>query len=72
MRPQPAQWAGAVALDVDVSEHVAAYRRKRDLLVAGLSDCYELVVPGGAFYMFPKCPWGTGTEFVAARSRTTC
>lgn len=20
--------------------------------------------PGGAFYAFPKAPWGTGTEFV--------
>ena len=34
--PQPAQWAGAVALDVDMSPQIAAYRRKRDLLVAGL------------------------------------
>jgi len=62
--PQPAQWASAVAMDVDVSEHIAAYRRKRDLLVAGLSDRFELVSPGGAFYMFPKAPWGTGSEFV--------
>jgi aspartate aminotransferase/aminotransferase len=50
-------------MDVDVSDHVAAYRRKCDLLVAGLADRYELVKPGGAFYMFPKAPWGTGTEF---------
>ncbi len=63
--PQPAQWAGAVAMDVDVSEHVAAYRRKRDLLLAGLADDYEVVQPGGAFYAFPKLPWGTGMEFVA-------
>ncbi len=28
--PQPAQWAGAVALDVDIAQHIAAYRRKRD------------------------------------------
>jgi aspartate aminotransferase/aminotransferase len=62
--PQPAQWAGAVALDVDVSSHVDDYRRKRDLLVDGLGDDYEFERPGGAFYMFPKTPWGTGTEFV--------
>jgi aspartate aminotransferase/aminotransferase len=62
--PHPFQWAGAAALDVDVSEQIAAYRRKRDLLVAGLTDDYELVVPRGAFYAFPKAPWGTGTEFV--------
>lgn len=62
--PQPAQWAGAVAMDVDISSHIADYRRKRDLIVEGLADLYELVVPQGAFYAFPKAPWGTGTEFV--------
>jgi aspartate aminotransferase/aminotransferase len=62
--PQPAQWAGAVAMDVDVTPYIAAYRRKRDLLVAGLADDYEVVPPGGAFYVFPKLPWGTGMEFV--------
>ena len=30
--PQPLQWAGAAALDVDMTPHIAAYRRKRDLL----------------------------------------
>ena len=25
---------------------------------------YELVRPGGAFYAFPKSPWGTATQFV--------
>ena len=63
--PQPFQWAAAVAMDVDVSRHVEAYRRKRDLLVAGLADDYELVTPDGAFYAFPKLPWGSGMEFVA-------
>lgn len=63
--PQPAQWAGAAALDVPMGTYVDAYRRKRDMLVAGLSDAYELTVPGGAFYAFPKAPQGTATEFVA-------
>jgi aspartate aminotransferase/aminotransferase len=63
--PQPAQWAGAVAMDVDISEHIDAYRRKRDMIYDGLSDLYEIVKPGGAFYAFPKAPWGTGSEFVA-------
>jgi aspartate aminotransferase/aminotransferase len=62
--PQPAQWAGAVALDVDIRDHVDDYRRKRDLLVEGLADDYEFERPGGAFYLFPKAPRGTGTEFV--------
>lgn len=63
--PQPAQWAGAVALDTPVDEYIQQYRRKRDLLVEGLKDDFEFVTPGGAFYLFPKTPWGTGTEFVA-------
>jgi aspartate aminotransferase/aminotransferase len=62
--PQPAQWAGAVAMDVDVTQHTDAYRRKRDMLVQGLAGHYELVRPGGAFYAFPKVPWGDGTSFV--------
>jgi aspartate aminotransferase/aminotransferase len=63
--PQPVQWAGAVALDVDMSPQVAAYRGKRDRLLEGLAGKYEVLRPGGAFYVFPKAPWGTGTEFVA-------
>ena len=63
--PQPVQWAGLAALNTDVQDHVAAYRQKRDRLCAALADCYELVRPGGAFYLFPKSPRGTGSEFVA-------
>ncbi len=47
-----------------VGRRSTAYRRKRDLVVAGLADHYEMVQPGGAFYVFPKVPWGTGMEFV--------
>jgi aspartate/methionine/tyrosine aminotransferase len=63
--PQPVQWAGIVALDVDTRGYLEAYRRKRDLIVQGLQDDYELVTPGGAFYLFPKAPRGTASEFVA-------
>jgi aspartate/methionine/tyrosine aminotransferase len=67
--PQPAQWASAVAMDVDMRSYGELYRGKRDLIVSGLSDLYELVTPGGAFYAFPKAPWGTGTEFVGEAIR---
>jgi aspartate aminotransferase/aminotransferase len=63
--PQPVQWAGAVALDINMSRQIAAYRTKRDRIAAGLADDYEVVRPGGAFYVFPKAPWGTASEFVA-------
>ncbi len=58
------QQAGIAAMDFDASGIVADYKRKRDLLVAGLRDRFEFAIPGGAFYLFPKAPWGTGTEFV--------
>jgi aspartate/methionine/tyrosine aminotransferase len=67
--PTPFQYAGAAALDYDVSGIVADYRRKRDLLVEGLRGRFEFATPGGAFYLFPKAPWGTGTEFVAEAVR---
>jgi len=62
--PHPFQWAAAAALDVDMTPQIEAYRRKRDLLAEGLADDYELVRPAGAFYAFPKAPWGTAEEFV--------
>jgi len=62
--PQPAQWAGAVAMDTDVSHLIESYRHKRNMIYEGLSDLYKMNCPGGAFYAFPKVPWGTGTEFV--------
>ncbi len=73
--PHPLQWAAIAALDVDMSEHIAAYRRKRDRIVAGLLEAgYGVTKPGGAFYVFPEVPKGTGrasgtqesgSEFVA-------
>jgi aspartate aminotransferase len=67
--PSMVQHAGLAALDYDVSPLVADYRRKRDLIYEALRDRYEIARPGGAFYLFPKAPWGTGTEFVAEAIR---
>jgi aspartate aminotransferase/aminotransferase len=67
--PAPVQHAGLAAWDHDVSAIVADYRRKRDRLVAGLHGRFEFVIPQGAFYLFPKAPWGTGTEFVTVAMR---
>ncbi|MFO0968203.1 MAG: hypothetical protein U0793_21820 [Gemmataceae bacterium] len=38
-------------------------------MVNGLKDLYELGNPNGAFYLFPKAPWGTGSEFGAEAVR---
>jgi len=62
--PSPFQRAAIAALDYDVSDLVASYARKRDLLCDGLKDKFEVVKPGGAFYAFIKAPSGSGTEFV--------
>jgi aspartate aminotransferase/aminotransferase len=69
--PHPLQWAALAALDVDMSEQIAAYRRKRDRIVAGLTDAgYELARPGGAFYVFPEVPEGTGGASASRRKET--
>lgn len=65
--PSMAQMGGVAAMDVDMSGQVEAYRRKRDRVVKRLSGMYELTIPGGAFYAFPKVPERlglTGSQFV--------
>ncbi len=65
--PSMTQVAGVLAMDVDMTHHIEAYRRKRDRVVERLSPHYELTVPGGAFYAFPKVPAHlglTGQQFV--------
>jgi len=46
--------------------HLDEYRAKRELACAGLAGAFEFTKPGGAFYIFAKAPWGTGTEFATA------
>lgn len=63
--PSIAQAAGVKALAVDTSAQIAAYVRKRDALYEGLREAgYDVQRPGGAFYIFPRVPWGTDLEFV--------
>ena len=64
--PTPFQFAALKALDVSMTDAVAAYRRKRDLIFDRLSRKFEVVKPEGAFYIFPKAPAGLpASEFVA-------
>jgi aspartate aminotransferase/aminotransferase len=73
--PHPLQWAAVAAMDVDMSANIASYKRRRDLVVTGLTEAgYSVAKPGGAFYVFPEVPKGTGrasgtqetaSEFVA-------
>ena len=62
--PSMAQSAGVVALGCDVSEQIAGYKRKRDMVYDALAGPFGLLKPSGAFYAFVPAPKGTtGTEF---------
>lgn len=63
--PQPVQWAGLSALECDISDRVSDYAQKRQFMLNELGDLYDIRGSGGAFYLFIKAPWGTGSEFVA-------
>ncbi len=54
--PSMAQHACLAAIDSDVSHHFREYRRKRDLVCDLLSRRFEIVRPGGGFYVFPRAP----------------
>ncbi|MFQ5964783.1 MAG: pyridoxal phosphate-dependent aminotransferase [Candidatus Scalinduaceae bacterium] len=62
--PSFAQVAGVKALDIDISEYIKDYEKKRDLVYNGLKGRYSITKPDGAFYLFPQAPWGTDEEFV--------
>jgi aspartate/methionine/tyrosine aminotransferase len=61
--PSALQHAAVAAIDVPMGDHVAAYKRKRDMACSILSKKFGVVRPGGAFYVFPKVPGGmTATD----------
>jgi aspartate aminotransferase len=64
--PTPFQKAAITALDVDMTDYVDQYRKKRDMIYDGLSDKFQFNKPGGAFYTFIKAPESAknATEFV--------
>lgn len=62
--PSFAQYAGMSALDFDMQQHRSDYRAKRDKIYEGLKSHYNVVKPGGAFYIFPEAPNHDGDEFV--------
>ena len=63
--PHPLQWAALAALDTDMSAEVDMFRQRRQIVVDGLRAAgYQVAQPGGAFYVFPRAPWGTASEFV--------
>ncbi len=63
--PSIVQYAALACPTVDNTANIAAYKRKRDLMVGILSQKFELAPPDGAFYLWAKAPKGlTGDQFV--------
>ena len=61
--PQVGQWAALAALDCPMERPLAECRRKRDRLMESLDGHYRFVRPGGAFYLYPEAPGGSGRAF---------
>jgi aspartate aminotransferase/aminotransferase len=61
--PQVGQWAALAAIDAPMEAPLAECKRKRDRLMAGLRDRFRFVPPGGAFYLYPEAPGGSGKAF---------
>ena len=62
--PAPFQAAGVLAIETDVSAHIKEFRTRRNLIYEGLRGRFNVEKPGGAFYIFPEAPGGSGTDFV--------
>lgn len=54
--PSMAQHGVAGAFRIDMSAHVAAYERRRDMVLKAFAGLTNVVHPGGAFYAFVEVP----------------
>ncbi len=54
--PSVAQHGVAAAFDVDMSDQVRAYQRKRDMVLEVIGGAANVFHPGGAFYCFIEVP----------------
>lgn len=64
--PAPAQWAALAAVDTGMQIQIDHFRQRRDRLVEALGNDFEIAPPSGAFYVYPRLPWGSGEEFLQA------
>jgi aspartate aminotransferase/aminotransferase len=49
-----------------MKKYIEEYRSKRDFVYSALREHFEVVKPSGAFYIFPKVPFGSDLDFVRA------
>ncbi len=62
--PTLVQKGALAAFEIDMSAMVDSYRRKRDFMYQGLvASGYQVIKPAGAFFFFPRVPWGDDLEF---------
>jgi len=61
--PAPLQAGAVPAFETDPSGQIADFRARRDLIYEGLRERFRVTRPGGAFYIFPEAPGGSGTKF---------
>ncbi len=62
--PSMAQKGAIRALDHNIGHLLDEYRAKRDFVYDAMNGTFEVERPGGAFYIFPKSPYGSASEFV--------
>ncbi len=62
--PAPFQYAAVKALEYNTTSFREAYKKKRDLIYEGLKNEFDVVKPGGAFYIFPALKQGDVSKFV--------
>ena len=62
--PSVLQRAVLGAFDIDMHNTLDDYRKKRDMVYEALRGSYACAKPGGAFYLFPRAPGGSGESFV--------
>lgn len=62
--PAPFQYSAVAALDFDTTSFRDSYRERRNFIYNALKDNFNIVKPGGAFYMFPGLKAGDAGEFV--------
>jgi aspartate aminotransferase/aminotransferase len=65
--PTISQQGALAGIGLDPAEHVDAYRAKRDRVYRRLTTAgYDMVKPTGAFFAFPRVPWGDDVSFCNA------
>lgn len=62
--PSFAQKAILNHIDHDMSDEIINYKRKKKIVSQGLRNEFDLKPSHGAFYLFPKVPYGNDMSFV--------